>query len=151
MVIIGISNCLGSQYYNPAGLRAKSAKFIIIGSVTNLVLNLLLIPYLKSIGAVIATICAEITISILYLHFCDGYYVLNNLLKSSWKKIAAGLVMLGIVVFIGKDINNAFISVALQCFCGAFIYFVILYILKDSFMIDVIIPQMKGIISKVRK
>ena len=151
VVIIGISNCLGSQYYNPAGLRAKSAKFIIIGSVTNLVLNLLLIPYLKSIGAVIATICAEITISILYLHFCDGYYVLNNLLKSSWKKIAAGLVMLGIVVFIGKEINNAFISVALQCFCGAFIYFVILYILKDSFMIDVIIPQMKGIISKVRK
>ena len=149
VMIIGISNCLGSQYYNPAGLRAKSAKYIIIGSVTNLVLNLLLIPYLKSIGAVIATICAEIIISVLYLHFCDGYYQFRDLLKSGWKKCVAGLIMLGIVVFVGKRIENAFVSVALQCVCGAVIYFSLLYLFKDSFMINVIIPQTKGIIHTI--
>ena len=43
ILIIGVSNCLGAQYYNPAGLRALSAKFIIVGSVINLLLNLILI------------------------------------------------------------------------------------------------------------
>ena len=81
IVIIGISNCLGAQYYTPAGLRAKSAKYIIIGSIINLFMNLLLIPRIRSIGAVIATIIAELMISVLYLHSCDGYYQWTRLHK----------------------------------------------------------------------
>lgn len=53
IVIIGVSNCLGSQYYTPAGFRGQSAKYIIAGSCTNLVMNLILIPQLGSMGAVI--------------------------------------------------------------------------------------------------
>ena len=141
VVIVGISNCLGSQYYNPAGLRARSAKFIIIGSCCNLIMNLILIPRLSSIGAVIATIIAESLISYLYLYFCDGYYKINTLMEHSIKKIISGLLMLAVVILSSSITQNTFLSLLLQITAGSFIYFGALYILKDSFIIHVIFPQ----------
>lgn len=151
VVIVGISNCLGSQYYNPAGLRAKSAKYIIIGSVVNLILNLLLIPILKSTGAVIATIIAETIISGLYLHSCDGYYRLSELLRQSWKKLLAGVAMVFAVLFIGREIDRAFVAVMVQIATGATVYFAILLVSRDSFMWNVVIPQGKKTLSRIRR
>ena len=141
--IVGISNCLGSQYYNPAGLRSKSAKFIIAGSAINLVLNLLLIPHLKGIGAVIATIIAEITISTLYLKNAGDYYTVRWLLKSSWKKIIAGVLMCTLITFEGKMIHNSYLSVGVQFISGVSLYTVVLLIMRDSFFIKILIPQIK--------
>ena len=69
IAIIGISNCLGSLYYNPVGKRKTSACFIIIGAITNLLFNLILIPSFGAVGATIGSIIAEITISTLYICF----------------------------------------------------------------------------------
>ena len=144
VVIIGVSNCLGSQYYTPAGLRAKSAKYIITGSVVNLILNLLLIPSLESIGAVIATITAETVITALYLHSCDGYYKLSDLTRQLWKKGIAGFIMLTIVMFLGRTIERALIAVMIQIIAGSIVYFSILFFIKDSFVWNVMIPQCKN-------
>jgi O-antigen/teichoic acid export membrane protein len=43
IIIITISNILGSQYLTPSGQRVRSTKAIIIGAITNFVLNSLLI------------------------------------------------------------------------------------------------------------
>ena len=59
VVIIGVSNCLGSQYYTPSGNRKLSAKFIIIGAIVNLTLNLILIPRFWGYGAIVASLIAE--------------------------------------------------------------------------------------------
>ena len=136
VVIIGVSNCLGSQYYNPAGLRAKSAKFIIVGSCVNLILNLILIPRFWSYGASVATIIAELTISILYLKFCDGFLTVRNLIKFSWKKIVAGIIMLILVLMIGLLKINTIAVLVLQVIGGVAIYGSILLILKDNFVIQ---------------
>lgn len=136
VIIIGVSNCLGSQYYNPAGLRAQSAKYIIIGSVVNLIFNLLLIPKASSYGASVATIIAEMVISILYLKNCNGFLNLKNLVYYSWKKIIAGLVMLIILIIINMLSLNKFIVLALQLAMGVITYIVMLCILKDDLIIE---------------
>ena len=118
IIIVGISNCLGDQYYNPAGLRAQSAKYIIIGSVVNLILNLIFIPRLKSTGAVIATLIAETVITVLYFYNCDGYYRLNIFISQLSRKLFAGIVMLLVVLLLGSAINNAFVSVIVQILTG---------------------------------
>ena len=69
----------GEPVLQSAGLRAVSAKFIVIGAVTNLVFNLLLIPHLKSQGAVNASLLAESTISVLYLPNSSGYLTYSHL------------------------------------------------------------------------
>ena len=148
--IVGISNCLGSQYYNPAGLRAKSARYIVIGAFINLCLNLLLIPHFKSSGAVLATLIAEISISFLYLFNCEEYYSFKSLFTFSWKKIVAGLFMAIVVSWLGNMIYSGLLSVVVQIAAGVTVYCIILLVIKDSFIVDVAIPQLKGILNRKR-
>ncbi len=143
VVIIGISNSLGSQYYTPAGLRLKSAKFIIIGSLVNLSLNALLIPIYKSSGAVAASIIAETIISGLYLYWCNGFYRVKDLLKCIWKKLLAGAIMLVIVSAVGEHIGNMLIALFTQIIVGIIVYFIILLLMQDSFVCNFLIPQMR--------
>ena len=82
VVIIGVSNCLGSQYYTPSGNRKLSAKFIIIGAVVNLTLNLILIPRFWGYGAIVASLIAEPVITVLYFRHCNGYLTADTLFKS---------------------------------------------------------------------
>ena len=151
VIIVGISNCLGSQYYTPAGLRSQSAKYIIIGSIVNLVLNLFLIPKFQSIGAVIASTIAEIVISAMYLHFCDEYYSLSDILSQSWKKIIAGNFMMIVVLLLGRTIRYSFIAITVQIVTGVVLYFSILLVIKDSFMWDSVVPQIKNTLRRILK
>ena len=132
IIIVGMSNCIGSQYYNPAGLRAKSAKYIIVGSITNLVLNLCLIPHLKSIGAAIATIIAELLITVLYIRNCESFYTWGQSLKQSWKKIAAGLIMMFIVMGIGRLFDLSITGLCIQILVGVAVYIFALIIMRDE-------------------
>ena len=134
IVIIGVSNCLGSQYYNPAGLRALSAKFIITGSIVNLMLNLILIPMMKSKGAVFATLAAETVITVLYLRFCNGYLSYKAILIHGWKKLIAGVVMFLAIRGIDSLISNDIYASMIEIGFGLLIYIIVLYLLHDSFM-----------------
>ena len=78
---------LGAQYYTPAGLRTQSSKYIITGSIINLVMNLFFIPKFAATGAVIGSIIAEMTITILYYVNCNGYLNFKALLKMLLQKV----------------------------------------------------------------
>ena len=132
VIIIGVSNCLGSQYYTPAGLRKQSAIYIIVGAVVNLVLNLCLISYFASAGATIASIIAELTISILYLKNSNGYLTAKYIFKILWKKIIAGGVMCLVMFDLSMISHIGILSLLIQVIGGSIIYIFILWLLKDS-------------------
>ena len=134
IIIIGISNCLGSQYYNPAGLRSKSVKFIIAGASTNLVLNLILIPKFGAEGAAFATIVAESTITLLYLKFCNNFYSLKLIIKNGWKKMLSGIIMYIFIILINNVKLNSVLIMGLQIVVGILIYVICLFVLKDEFI-----------------
>lgn len=132
VIIIGISNCLGSQYYSPAGLRKQSAIYIIIGAIVNLILNLCLIPKFLSAGATVASIIAELTISILYLKNSNDYLNAHYIFQILWKKVIAGGVMLLVMYDLSMLSNVGFLSLIYQFVGGSLIYIFILWLLKDS-------------------
>lgn len=148
ILIIGVSNCLGSQYYNPAGLRKTSARFIIIGSIVNLALNLILIPRYESYGTVLGSLAAESIITILYFAFCGDYLTLKILMQLSWRKIIASFFMLVILKGIYYVAGNGFKVVISQIIAGGLTYIIILYVLKDTF-VDFFIKRM--ILGKIQK
>ncbi|MBO7496352.1 MAG: polysaccharide biosynthesis protein [Salinivirgaceae bacterium] len=148
IVIIAISNALGDQYYNPAGLRIKSAKYLIVGAICNLILNLALIPYLKSAGAVIASIIAEIIISALYLINCDGYLHLRQILSLSYKKIIAGVFMYGIIVLSCRMVPDTIIGLLILILMGGLGYILMLALFKDNvyvFAVDQLLQRKQKI------
>ena len=151
IIIIGISNCMGSQYYTPSGRRAQSAKFIIAGSCVNLCLNLLLIPKQGSKGAAIASIIAELTITVLYVAKSDGYMSVKLIIAHAWKRIVAGVIMCVCVYGLGEIIHmNEIITLVVQVVCGAIIYLGILAIMKDVMMKELLRELFGKFLKKVK-
>ena len=130
----GVGDCLGSQYYNPSGLRAKSARYIVAGAVLNLICNLILIPTLQSIGAVIGTLVAEFFIAFLYVYNCNGFLKLGQILEKVWKRLIAGVLMALVVVHIKKFGLGNIYTIIVQCFIGSGVYLLLLWIMKDTFL-----------------
>ena len=137
VLIIGISNTLGSLYYSPAGLRAKSAGFLFCGSLTNVVMNLIFIPLLKGKGAIIGTLIAEAVVSTLYIVNAKGYLTFRQLFTLGWKKLIAGGIMLAAVLAIGRPIRGNLLSLLIQVPCGAALYVLCLFLMKDTSMMYV--------------
>ena len=134
VVIIGVSNCLGSQYYTPSGKRAQSARFIIIGACVNLVLNLLLIPRFWGYGAIAASLIAEMTITILYVAFSGESFHPIVFLRDGWKKLAAAVLMFAAVRAVDPFFHSNFPALAVEVCVGGAVYIIVLFILRDSFM-----------------
>lgn len=138
VVIIGVSNCLGSQYYTPSGKRAQSARYIIAGAVTNFCLNMLFIPRYWGYGAIIATVAAEVLITVLYMKNCDGYLTVRTLWEEGWKKLAAGIVMLAVLELLDPRIHNDLIAIAVEVLCGVLVYCAVCTVLRDTFIPDIL-------------
>ena len=152
IIIIGISNCLGTQYFTPSGRRKESAKYIIIGCVINLILNMCMIPALGATGAVIASIIAETTIMVLYLRNSRDYFDAKGLITLSWKRMVAGTIMCGAVRFIGfLPSNHMFAKLLLQIIIGIIVYSTVLMILKDSLFSELKTQSMQTIKRYVKK
>lgn len=141
VIIIGISNCLGSQYYTPAGLRRLSARYIIIGALVNLTLNLILIPKFWGYGAIVASLIAELVITALYLKNCNGYLKAKTILKDSWKKLIAGAVMLAVIKGIDNVISNDLLALLVEVAVGFTLYCAVTAVLRDSFVTDLLMGK----------
>ncbi len=134
--IIALSNCLGAQCLTPCGKRGKSAIALWVGAIVNVVINLLLIPKFGSIGAVIASVIAELIITILYFGLSREYIKLTDFIKCSWKNLIASLIMFLILKYIGNQFDISVINTFLEIIIGGVIYVVILILLKDNFMLE---------------
>ena len=146
VVVIGISNCLGFQYYTPCGKRALSAKFIITGSIINLILNIILIPRFGAYGAAVASLIAEMLITVLYVRFSDSFGNVRMLFSCGYKKFIAGLLMFIPVYYLNNLKINAVIIVILQLITGVVVYSLALLLLKD----DWVNSCMREIIKKLK-
>lgn len=153
-MIISVSYCLGSLYYNPSGNRAQSARYLIIGACINLVLNLLMIPRWKAAGAIIATIIAESAITTMYTKNCKGYLTVQTLLECSWCRLLAGAAMSALVMAIGHAaISSEILKLAIQIIAGTVFYVTILYLAGDALLkelIALILHHCKKITGKLR-
>lgn len=147
IIIIGISNCLGSQYYTPCGKRKQSANYLIVGSVVNLSLNLLLIPKFGAYGAAVASVAAETAITILYVKYSEGYGDVRLLINTGLKKLVAGIGMFAVVYPMNKILINPLILIVFEIVTGALLYGLLLLVLRDEWMCQIV----KTVIFKVRE
>ena len=150
-LIIGISNCLGSQYYTPSGRRGLSARFIVAGSCLNLCMNLLLIPRMKGIGAIWGSLIAEILITVLYMIFCNGYLTVRILVTDGWKKLLAGVLMWAAIFFMDRFISSNFAALCIEVAAGGMLYILLLILLRDRFLMEFVFGRiLGGVIRKIR-
>lgn len=133
--VICISNILGNQYLTPSGQRVRSTKGIVSGALVNVVLNAVLIPKFLAVGAAVASVAAEFVISVIYVHMSRAVVCWRQLIKTTWKKVIAGIFMFVAVIFVAKIPANSILITVIQVAVGALIYSAFLFLLRDSFAV----------------
>ena len=136
LLIIALSNCLGSHILNPIGKRLQSAKILFVGAGVNLVINALLIPRLASIGATIASVAAELVITILYFRLAKDYVRFKDMLKNTYQYIIGVIVMGAVILLMLFNMKMCALTTFLEVGAGAITYFIVLYLFKNELLLD---------------
>lgn len=136
ILAIGISNITGVQYLIPTQRQNMLTNSVIMGAVTNLCLNCILIPLLQATGAAIASVAAETVVSVIQLYYVSNELSIKAIIKSSNKYIAAGSIMLVCLMIIGDRLSPSITNTFVMIIAGAAIYFVFLLIMRDAFFIE---------------
>lgn len=135
---ISLSNVLGVQYLLPTKKQREYTISVVAGAIINLALNFALIYHHKALGATIATIVAEFSVTSIQLYFVRNDLEIDKILKASLKYFVAGFVMFLMCALIGFIIQENTISLFTQVVVGAIVYFSTLIILKDEFVLNII-------------
>lgn len=150
ILIIGISNCIAAHYYTPAGYFKQISVFLIVGAVVNLVLNCLMIPRLGSLGAAIASVIAELVITVLHVAYSRGMFTVGYLCRYFWKKLVAGVAMTAAILPMQNLFSQPLVTVLFQVPAGVLVYCVVLLLLRDDYTVSVagsVTGKIKKIIS----
>ena len=130
--IMGVSNLIGNLYYNPSGNRKKSTILLVICCLVNIILNMVLIPRYYGQGAIVASIIAESLITAMYIYYSRQFVTFSILVRLTWKKIIAGIIMLLYLIVVNHLINGTAVALAIQCGGGIVVYIAVLAALQDS-------------------
>ena len=142
---IGINNVTGMQYLIPTGRQNIFTKTVLVGAVVNVIMNALLIPIFKANGAAVASVVAETTIAVIQLILVKKEIKGIQVLKILPKYLISGLVMLVSLLWVNQFLEKSILDTILLIVMGAAIYLIILFILKDKFLIE----NTKLVLSKV--
>ena len=138
VLVVGLSDCIGSQILTPGGKRAQSGKVIVAGAMVNACLNFLLIPHFAALGAAAASVAAECFITSLYLWLGRDFIKLKMLVRYGWRRLVAAVIMLGAVVWTGQFLEQVRglgpITTFVQIGAGAVVYFLVLLVMRDPFL-----------------
>ena len=136
IVLIGITNIMGIQILVPLGKEKIVLKSVIIGAIVDLIINLILIPNLKSTGAAIGTLVAEATVFIVqYLYLRTE---IHSVFRSySWRRLLIALVFSAIASIWVKLLEvGVLLSLVISGFSFFIVYFGYMYKKKDRITCD---------------
>ena len=97
-------------------------KSVIIGALFNLICNLLLIPKIEIMGAVIGTLIAESSVAIYQTIKIRKNIKVKKYLKESIIFLLFGICMYSIVKFIGIYVESNILGITIQIIIGFIIY-----------------------------
>lgn len=136
IVFIGMSNIIGMQFLLPTKRQKEFTISVTAGAIINLVLNLILIRFWKSVGASIATVIAELCVTVIQCYLVRKEISIMDVIVMVKNYFIASAIMFIVIDPIGKIISNNIISVVVQTTIGIIMYSLILIIMKDKMFLD---------------
>ncbi|MCM1155764.1 MAG: flippase [Roseburia sp.] len=125
-IFLAFANVIRTQYLLPHEMDQQYVIALLMGAITNLGLNLLLIPRYASIGASIGTLVTEAVVCFFQCFSVRKYIPLKKYIYESALFVIAGILMSIIIRMIRIDVDALFIVLAIKILLGVIIYFAIL-------------------------
>lgn len=136
IIIIGLSNVTGLQYLLPTKRQELLTRSVFIGACSNIFLNLILIPNFFSLGAAIASVVSESIVTIVQFYYIHQDISIYKIVVFAKNYIIAGSIMFSVLRLEDYFLKPSLINTSLMVVSGAGIYFMILFMLHDTFLID---------------
>ncbi len=146
ILLVGCSNVIGTQYLLPTNQTKKYTISVLIGMFVNLILNLFLVREWGSSGAAAASVIAESVVVFAQFMFVRKMFSFR-ILKYSIKNFISALIM-GIAVFaLSLRLEPSIANTSIEILVGCVLYFLLLFMLRDKFFIE-LIKQTKNFIKE---
>ena len=140
ILLTGMTNVIGKQFLLPTKKEKIYTIAIIMGTITNGVLNYIFIPYEGAVAASLTTIIGELVILIIEVIFTRKEIKFIKIIKSCWKYLLASVLMCLICELIKHFIiDSIFVSVPI----AIVVYVVVLLIAKDDIINEIIKKVLK--------
>jgi len=150
VMFIGLTNILGIQMLVPLGREKAVLYSEIAGAVTDVIINMLLIPKYKAAGAAAGTLIAEAVVFLVqYIAVKDEVTDLFRRIKYIKLIIAVMLASICSYWVLGTGLGN-FMTLAVSAVIFFGVYAIVLLILKEEMMYQIFL-QMKDKMQTVLK
>lgn len=137
VLFIGLSGVFGVQYLVPTRRNGLFTLSVCTGTVTNLILNFLLIPRMGAVGAAVSTVVAEGLVLAFQMIALRREFPLS-IWKYTWKYFLASVIMCPAVYFVGEVLNRRMGGTLIQVLVGGVIYLTLLFLFKDELFLDLV-------------
>ena len=127
VIFIGISNIIGIQMLVPSNREKTVVKAAVLGAITDLILNLILIPGYGPAGAAAATLAAEVIVM---------FYMIFEVRDSAaelFRDMPAGIMVTALIIStvaglaLKRLIDGPFLTLAVSAVCFYGLYALIIY------------------------
>ena len=151
MIAIGLNNVTGVQYLVSVGKENLFTLSVVIGAISNVIGNLILIPLLGANGAIISSVLAETIIFIAQLVMIKHVITTKTILKDIIKPLIATTAMFAVAYLLSINLAPNIIATAIIGTAGVLTYGVVCLIIRESWVIDYKNKALKTISKKVTK
>ena len=130
LIMIGFANVIRTQVVLPQKRDHIFVKSVCCGALVNLAANACLIPSMKSMGAVVGTLLAELTVPVVQYMLLRKELPYRRFLGYTGVYAVIGLVMMGCVRLVGKLLPaENWVSLGAMTFTGIIVYGILCLVL----------------------
>lgn len=146
LIAIGLNGVTGVQYLVQTGKQNRFTISVVVGAVSNFVLNYFLINKYGGFGAAIASVFAETIILFVQIIFIkkENPLFINNILNAVPKCIISGIIMFFVVYLVSNYLPIGITFTLVEIIIGMAIYWVAIKLTKFKFLDELSIKSIIG-------
>ncbi len=136
IVLIGWSGTLGTQFLLPIKKVKAYTTSVMLGAVTNIIINFPLINIYGLKGAMIATVISEFVVTFYQIWYVKRIVEIKKLFKNTIKYFLSGIVMFFCVETCTYILHTGLVALFIQIVLGIVVYCTLILLLKPTIMLE---------------
>lgn len=144
LVFQQLQQAIGKQYLVPKNDLRTYNYSMIFGTVVNVIISIILIPFISFYGAAIGYLAGQIVLVVIRSKALLKFSAFQYLWKDIVKWLISGLIMVTSIVILTSNMDATVITTVIQVCLGILIYFIVSIVLKSNYLYTYAIKEIKN-------
>ncbi len=142
VIPISIASAIGVQYLLPTDQVKPYTVSVILGALVNIIVNVPLILWFGTMGAMIGTILSESVVTIYQIYAIKNQLSLGELFSESWKYCLSALIMFVFIKGWQFSCKTSMTALIVEVLLGMIVYFIVLLLFRPRILFSYIAPYL---------